>query len=104
RHLMKVLDGHCDAVGRDPATVCRTFINMVIVRDTTAEAHAAMPDSYRALPTHVQPIMGTREDVVAALGDGLAAGIDGLIVSWASADRGAEYIARLAELASEARS
>jgi F420-dependent oxidoreductase-like protein len=110
RHLMKVLDGHCEAVGRDPRDICRTFVNVVIVRDTEDQAYEAMPPAYREISQEVtdhlsdtvRPIFGTREQVVHRLREHIAAGIDGMILSCAGEDRTAEYVQLLGELAREA--
>jgi F420-dependent oxidoreductase-like protein len=110
RHLMEVLDGHCEAVGRDPGDVCRTFVNVVIVRDTEDQAYAAMPPAYRDISQEVtdhmsdtvRPIFGTREQVVARLREHVATGIDGMILSCAGEDRNAEYVQLLGELGREA--
>ena len=51
RHLMSVLDHHCEDVGRDPSSICRTVLCTVVVRDTAAEAEAALPPVYRDRPS-----------------------------------------------------
>jgi F420-dependent oxidoreductase-like protein len=110
RRLMEVLDGHCHDVGRDPAEICRTFINVVTVRGTEQEARAAIPESYRDVPAEVtdhlsetvRPIAGTRAQVVDQLGRHLASGIDGMILSCAAEDRHPDYVELLADVASEA--
>ncbi len=103
RHLMGVLDRHCEAVGRDPSTICRTVLSMAIVRDTAEEAEAAMPAIYQDNPSPLRPIAGTREQVVTQFRDLLAAGADGLILSCVQGDGTPGYIALLADLAAEAR-
>lgn len=110
RHLMSVLDRHCEVVGRDPADVCRTFINVVIVRDTEHEAYAALPESYRNVSREVtdhmsetvRPIIGTREQVVESLREYIATGVDGMVLSCVAEDRNAEYVKLLGEIADEA--
>jgi F420-dependent oxidoreductase-like protein len=110
RHLMDVLDAHCEGIGRDPSEICRTFINVVIVRETEKRALAAMPEAYRHISSEVsdhlsepvRPIAGTREQVVAQLREHLAAGIDGMILSCAAEDRNAEYVELLGDVAREA--
>jgi len=111
RRLMGVLDAHCGAVGRDPATVCRTFTSIVVVRDTEAEARAAVPEAYRrAEPTevarnlaaHTGPIAGTRDQAVELLRAHLDTGVDGVILSCVAEDRNAEYVELLGDLAAEA--
>jgi len=109
-HLNRVLDSHCRAVGRDPAEICRTFINLVIVRDSAEEADQAVPAAYKEIAPEVtdhlsetvRPIAGTRAEVVDQLRRHLEAGIDGMILSCAAADRNARYVELLGELAAEA--
>jgi alkanesulfonate monooxygenase SsuD/methylene tetrahydromethanopterin reductase-like flavin-dependent oxidoreductase (luciferase family) len=103
RRLMNVLDHHCEDVGRDPSSVCRTVLSMVIVRDTPDEAEAAIPAIYQGNPSPLRPVAGTREEVVRLMRDLLEAGADGLILSCAEDDCRPEYIAMLADLAAEAR-
>jgi alkanesulfonate monooxygenase SsuD/methylene tetrahydromethanopterin reductase-like flavin-dependent oxidoreductase (luciferase family) len=103
RRLMSVLDRHCEDVGRDPSSVCRTVLSMVIVRDTPDEAEAAIPAIYQGNPSPLRPVAGTRQQVVWLMRDLLEAGVDGLILSCAEDDCRPEYIAMLAELAAEAR-
>ncbi|HEY8523830.1 MAG TPA: TIGR03560 family F420-dependent LLM class oxidoreductase [Acidimicrobiales bacterium] len=111
RRLMGVLDAHCEAVGRDPVEICRTFTSIVVVRDTEAEARAAVPAAYRrAEPTevarnlaaHTGPIAGTRDQVVELLRAHLDAGLDGVVLSCVAQDRHPDYVEMLGELAREA--
>ncbi len=110
RHLLKVLDEHCEALGRDPDEICRTFINVVIVRKTEQQARAAMPEAYRHISTEVtdhlsetvRPIAGTREQVVEQLRQHLDTGVDGMILSCAGEDRNAEYVELLGDVAKDA--
>jgi F420-dependent oxidoreductase-like protein len=97
RHLMDVLDRHCEDVGRKPAEICRTAVNMVIIRDTYEEAERLVPDAYRRNPAHVRPIMGTADHVAGQLRQLLDAGLDGLIVGPPHADQSPEYVAVLAD-------
>jgi F420-dependent oxidoreductase-like protein len=97
RHLMEVLDGHCDAVGRKPGEICRTAVNMLIVGESYEAAERLMPDAYRANPGHVRPIMGTADDVAEQLHDLLAAGLDGLILGAPHADQTPEYLHLMAD-------
>ena len=92
RHLMDVLDGHCAAIGRDPATVTRTRLGTLVLGRTHEEAmarRAAMFASrgvdWDALPERQQTDLAARLTVgdpdevgeqVEAL---LAAGLDGTI-------------------------
>jgi F420-dependent oxidoreductase-like protein len=40
RHLVGVLEGHCERLGRDPAEITKTRLGTVIVRETQDEAEA----------------------------------------------------------------
>ncbi len=40
RHKLGVLDRHCEAVGRDPATITRTRLGALVVAETRAEAES----------------------------------------------------------------
>jgi F420-dependent oxidoreductase-like protein len=101
RHLMAVLDDHCAAVGRDPASVCRTYISPVVVRQTRGLAEAAAGSYYR---DRTPAIIGTRAEVTAHLRSVLDAGIDGLILSCVHEDRTSDYIQLLADIVADARS
>ena len=59
RRLLDALDGHCDAVGRDPAEVLRTHFTLyLILGETMAEARAKA----NALDTSKSTSPGTRRD------------------------------------------
>ncbi|HET6508138.1 MAG TPA: LLM class F420-dependent oxidoreductase [Baekduia sp.] len=83
KHLMSVIDGHCETVGRDPGEITRTKLATLIVGATHEEAAAA-----------AEPLrgpMGERFEQVVLFGDpdGIAeqcaahreAGLDGIIVN-----------------------
>ena len=76
-HKSSVLDAHCEAVGRDPATVARTCQALVFVTDDDATADALVA---RAPAPAGAAFGGTAErlaEIVAAYAD---AGVDELIV------------------------
>jgi F420-dependent oxidoreductase-like protein len=83
RHLMGVLDRHCEDVGRDPRAITRTKLATLVLADThEAAAQQAQPLRER---------MGDRFDAVVLFGDrdGVGeqlalhrdAGLDGIIVN-----------------------
>jgi F420-dependent oxidoreductase-like protein len=102
RHLMDVLDRHCEDVGRKPTDICRTAVNMIIVGDSYGDAERLVPDSYRANPDHVRPIMGTADDVASQLRQLLEAGLDGLILAGPHAAQTTDYVVAMGEVAGRA--
>jgi len=83
KHLMSVIDGHCETVGRDPSEITRTKLATLVIGDTHEEAAAA-----------AEPLrgpMGERFDAMVLFGDpdGITeqlaahreAGLDGVIVN-----------------------
>ena len=83
KHLMSVIDGHCETVGRDPSEITRTKLATLVIADTHEEAAAA-----------AEPLrgpMGERFDAMVMFGDpdGITeqlaahreAGLDGVIVN-----------------------
>ncbi|MDO8363316.1 MAG: LLM class F420-dependent oxidoreductase [Actinomycetota bacterium] len=90
RHLMGVLDEHCERLGRPKADICRTRLGSVVVGRTMEEAKATLSKRFGdidAMPAEFQDrlrtmfIIGDVDTVceqVQALKD---AGIDGLVSS-----------------------
>jgi F420-dependent oxidoreductase-like protein len=83
KHLMGVLDAHCETFDRDPRDICRTKLATLVIAPTQAEAEKL-----------IEPLrgpMGDRFDAIALFGDPdgvreqLAAhreaGLDGIIVN-----------------------
>lgn len=88
RHKLTVLDGHCAAVGRDPAEIHRTVLLGVLVDETTAAAGArvrAAAERAGTDPAVLEDfvIAGRPEEVRERCAQYTAAGIDGLIVNTA---------------------
>jgi len=89
-----ILDGHCAAIGRDPAAIRRTAgVAMLHIRDTHAEAKASLTAVLvrNAVPAEEaqgiaegDPLAGTLPDVLATLRTWAAAGAEELIVDWPS--------------------
>ena len=44
RHLIGVLEGHCERLGRDPAEITKTRLGTVIIADTQQEAERRLED------------------------------------------------------------
>jgi alkanesulfonate monooxygenase SsuD/methylene tetrahydromethanopterin reductase-like flavin-dependent oxidoreductase (luciferase family) len=101
---MRILDEHCEAVGRDPAEIQRTLGALLVIRDSEAEAREAHQTQLdRNLITPQNSIFnegglwfGTANDMVERIGEYQAVGITGLIVESPS-PYDTETIRRLAE-------
>ncbi|HZQ27535.1 MAG TPA: LLM class flavin-dependent oxidoreductase, partial [Acidimicrobiales bacterium] len=81
RRKLATLDDLCRDVGRDPATVTRTNLTTLILADTVAEA-----DQLRQTFAAPEVIVGTEDDVVAAVQERAALGIGSIICNLPSAD------------------
>jgi F420-dependent oxidoreductase-like protein len=85
RHLMAVIDGHCETVGRDPAEITRTRLGTVAIGRTHEQAQAKL----EALRKRGMPEERLRVMVLAGDPDAVAeqatvlldAGLDALIVN-----------------------
>jgi F420-dependent oxidoreductase-like protein len=75
RHKTEVLEGYCEAIGRDPATIERTMQAPVIVGGTEAEAQGLLVHVPPERRPHVQA--GTPERAAEALRPYLDAGFRG---------------------------
>jgi hypothetical protein len=90
RHLMGVLDGHCERLGRDPGSICRTRLATLVVGRTVEEAEAKISArlggaSLSDMPADVQTrlramfILGDSASVQAQVQELLDAGLDGIV-------------------------
>ena len=75
RHKTEVLEGYCEAIGRDPATIERTMATPVVVAGSDAEARAAIDRMPAERRPHVAA--GTPEQMADALRPYLDAGFTG---------------------------
>jgi F420-dependent oxidoreductase-like protein len=75
RHKTEVLEGHCEAIGRDPSTIERTMASPVVVAATDAEAQAFL----ERVPPERRPyvVVGRPDQVVDTLRTYLDAGFTG---------------------------
>ena len=75
RHKADVLEGYCEAIGRDPSTIERTMATPVVVAGTEAEARALLDQ----IPPDRRPYVaaGTPEQMAESLQPYLDAGFTG---------------------------
>ena len=89
-HLMAVLDGHCDSLGRDPADICRTRLATLVVGRTMEAAEAKLSArmggaTIDSMPADMQArmramfIVGDSDEVGAKVQELLDAGLDGIV-------------------------
>ncbi len=95
RHKTEVLEGCCEAIGRDPATIERTMATPVVVAGSDAEARAAIDRMPAERRPHVAA--GTPEQMADALRPYLDAGFTGFTFN-NSIYRTPEAIGRVGEL------
>ncbi len=81
RHLVGVLEGHCERLGRDPAEITKTRLGTVLIADSQQEAERkldALRD--RVPPERLATVLAGDPDAVAEKASELLdAGIDALI-------------------------
>jgi alkanesulfonate monooxygenase SsuD/methylene tetrahydromethanopterin reductase-like flavin-dependent oxidoreductase (luciferase family) len=95
RHKTELLDGYCEEIGRNPATIERTMAAPVIV----AESDAAAKASLERIPPDRRPFLdvGTPERMADAMRPYLDAGFTGFTFN-NSIYRTPEAIGRVGEL------
>ena len=84
RHLMDVLDRHCEDAGRDPRAITRTRLGTLCVAGTHEQAErllASWPERAGLDPERLRMILtlGTPDEVAEQVRDLLAAGLDGVV-------------------------
>jgi F420-dependent oxidoreductase-like protein len=84
RHLLGVLEDHCQAVGRDPTEITKTRLGTLAIAPTHAEAAralAAWPDRASMPPERLQAMitLGDPDEVGQQVQALLEAGLDGLV-------------------------
>ena len=91
RHLMEVLDGHCERLGRDPSTITRTRLGTLVLGSSHEDALArrdamlaargvqwdALPDAVKA-DLSVRFTVGDADEVGEQVRAYLDAGLDGV--------------------------
>ena len=89
---MDVLDGHCERLGRDPKTICRTRLGTLVVGPTMEAATAKITSRFGVaslddLPAELLArvkgmfILGDADAVGEQVQELLDAGLDGLVVN-----------------------
>jgi alkanesulfonate monooxygenase SsuD/methylene tetrahydromethanopterin reductase-like flavin-dependent oxidoreductase (luciferase family) len=85
RHLMEVLDGHCEAVGRDPSEITRTRMGVAVVAPTHEEAMRKLDSLKRSGASEerlrVMALAGDPDGIGEQTQAFLDAGIEGLTLS-----------------------
>ena len=83
RHLLGVLEGHCETVGRDPAQITKTSMAQIVIAPTHEQAHAKLA-ALRELGIPAQRLAGMTvgdPDTIGEYAQGLKhAGLEGLCV------------------------
>jgi F420-dependent oxidoreductase-like protein len=84
RHKLEVLDRHCEAVGRDPATITKTRLGGLVIADTAEQAEQRGREMARARGMDDERyrgymITGDPDAVCEQVGAYLDAGLDGLV-------------------------
>jgi F420-dependent oxidoreductase-like protein len=85
RHLMGVLEGHCESVDRDPAQITKTKLGTLAIAPTAEAAQAKLaPMRERGVPEEriaTFMIAGDPDSVGEQVAAHLDAGLDGLVVN-----------------------
>ena len=84
RHKMDVLERHCETVGRDPATITKTRLGSLLIRQTDAEAERAFQQVLKRPGINQEYVrsvflVGGPDRVAEQAQQLLDAGLDGLI-------------------------
>lgn len=84
KHKLGVLERHCDAVGRDPASITKTRLGALVVAETAAEAERKGAEMARARGMDEERfrgyvIAGDPDAVCEQVDEYLEAGLDGLV-------------------------
>jgi F420-dependent oxidoreductase-like protein len=81
RHLMEVLDRHCEDVGRDPSEITRTRMATVFVDEDGDAARAALDASGMDERRRPMALAGTPDDIAEQVQPLVDAGVEGLTIS-----------------------
>ena len=85
KHLLGVLEGHCDDIGRDMAEITKTRMGTVYIAPTHEAANAKLERAVAASPmperARASALVGEPAEVAAQVQEYLDAGMDGVTVS-----------------------
>jgi F420-dependent oxidoreductase-like protein len=83
RHLVGVLEGHCERLGRDPSEITKTRLGTVIIADTQEEAERrfqSLRERMNIAPERLATfLVGGRDTIAEKASELIDAGIEGLI-------------------------
>ncbi len=84
RHKLEVLDRHCEAIGRDPATITKTRLGGLVIAETAEQAEQKGREVLRASSMDEERyrgyvVAGDPEAVCEQVSAYLDAGLDGLV-------------------------
>ena len=84
QHLLGVLEGHCETVGRDPAQITKTSMAQIVIAPTHEQAHAKLA-ALRELGIPAQRLAGMTVGDPDTIGEAAQAladiGIEGMTIS-----------------------
>lgn len=85
KHLLGVLEGHCERLGRDPAEITKTRMAQVVIGERREDAESKIQDAVArgANEDRMRTLgfIGTPDEIAAQVQPYLDAGIDGFTVS-----------------------
>jgi alkanesulfonate monooxygenase SsuD/methylene tetrahydromethanopterin reductase-like flavin-dependent oxidoreductase (luciferase family) len=81
RHLVGVLDGHCERLGRDPSEITKTRLGTIVIAPTADEAEQKLDALRGRVPERMLATMvaGDPEAVIEQATELLDSGLDALI-------------------------
>jgi F420-dependent oxidoreductase-like protein len=84
KHLMEVLEGHCEDVGRDPAEITKTRLGMMVIGRTHEEAMRKVEPIRQRLPEDrfkMTVFAGDPDEIAEQVQEFLDVGIEGLTLT-----------------------